>query len=215
MENHDLADRVAQLLAEPGPLGIVRAGDPVLRQKTASHDGQLGDDVLRQLIGGMRETMEKTHNAVGLAAPQVGLPLRLAVPATPEALTARLIESGQQPVSFTVLINPSYEAAGGPQTMSFEGCLSVSGWQAVVARPDRIRLTREDETGRRLWRCTRGSGQGSCSMRRTTSKGCSTPTAASCVPCPRRNRWRSGGARRDWRPLPSSWASRCRNQPLS
>ncbi|MEW2290410.1 peptide deformylase [Streptomyces sp. NPDC047841] len=150
MENRELADRVAQLLGEPGPLGIVQAGDPVLRQKTASYDGQLGDDVLRQLIGRMRETMEKTHNAVGLAAPQVGLPLRLAVLATPEALTARLVESGREPVPFTVLINPSYEPAGGPQTMSFEGCLSVSGWQAAVARPDRITLTREDETGRRL-----------------------------------------------------------------
>ncbi|MGW3458941.1 peptide deformylase [Streptomyces olivaceoviridis] len=146
----ELSDRVAQLLEEPGPLSIVEAGDPVLRQKTASYDGQLGDDVLQRLVGRMRETMEKTHNAVGLAAPQVGLPLRLAVLATPEALTARLIESGQQPVPFTVLINPSYEAAGGPRAMSFEGCLSVPGWQAMVARPDRIRLTREDETGRRL-----------------------------------------------------------------
>ncbi|MFG2356914.1 peptide deformylase [Streptomyces sp. NPDC048521] len=150
MANRELVDRVAQLLEKPGPLSIVQAGDPVLRQKTASYDGQLGDDVLQHLVGRMRETMEKTHNAVGLAAPQVGLPLRLAVLATPEALTARLIESGQQPVPFTVLINSSYEAAGGPQTVSFEGCLSVSGWQAVVARPDRIRLTREDETGQRL-----------------------------------------------------------------
>ncbi|GHA34512.1 MULTISPECIES: peptide deformylase [Streptomyces] len=150
MENRELSDRVAQLLEKPGPLSIVEAGDPVLRQKTASYDGQLGDDVLQRLVGRMRETMEKTRNAVGLAAPQVGLPLRLAVLATPEALTARLVESGQQPVPFTVLINPSYEAAGGPRTMSFEGCLSVPGWQAMVARPDRIRLTREDETGRRL-----------------------------------------------------------------
>ncbi|ALO99095.1 peptide deformylase [Streptomyces hygroscopicus subsp. limoneus] len=59
------------------------------RQKTASHDGQLGDDVLQRLVGRMRETMEKTHNAVGLAAPQVGLPLRLAEPATSDALTRR------------------------------------------------------------------------------------------------------------------------------
>jgi len=150
MGNSELADKAARLIENPGPLSIVQAGDPVLRQKTAHYDGQLDDDVLQRLIARMRETMEQTHNAVGLAAPQVGLPLRLAVLATPEKISARLIESGQQPVPFTVLVNPSYTAAGRGRAANFEGCLSVSGWQAAVNRPERINVTREDETGRRL-----------------------------------------------------------------
>ncbi|GGJ39620.1 peptide deformylase [Streptomyces brasiliensis] len=150
MGSTELTDKAAQLLEKPGPLSIIQAGDPVLRQKTDSYDGQLDDDMLQRLIARMRETMEQTHGAVGLAAPQVGLPLRLAVLATPAEFSARLIERGQQPVPFTVLVNPSYKAVGRPRTASFEGCLSVAGWQAVVARPDRIRLDREDETGQRL-----------------------------------------------------------------
>lgn len=150
MGSNELTDRVAQLIEKPGPLTIVQAGDPVLRQQTASYDGQLDGDMLQQLIARMRETMEQIHGAVGLAAPQVGLPLRLAVLATPAGLSQRLIERSQQPVPFTVLINPSHVGLGRARAASFEGCLSVSGWQAVVARPNRIRLARQDETGREL-----------------------------------------------------------------
>ncbi|MFF4836349.1 peptide deformylase [Streptomyces sp. NPDC001315] len=150
MVSSELADKVAQLIEKPMPLSIVQAGDPVLRQKTAYYDGQLDDETLQRLIVRMRETMEQTHGAVGLAAPQVGLPLRLAVLATPAEFADRLIERGQQPVPFTVLVNPSYAAVGSQRAASFEGCLSVDGWQAVVTRPDQIKLTREDETGQRL-----------------------------------------------------------------
>lgn len=158
MGSNELTEKVAQLLEKPGPLSIVQAGDPVLRRKIASYDGQLDDDTLQRLIARMRETMSKIHGAVGLAAPQVGLPLRLAVLETPAEISARLIERGQQPVPFTVLVNPSYKAMGRSRTASFEGCLSVAGWQAVVARPDRIRLTREDETGRQLVEAYDGLG---------------------------------------------------------
>ncbi|PWI15282.1 peptide deformylase [Streptomyces sp. Act143] len=148
MESSELTEKVTQLLEKPGPLTIVQAGDPVLRQKTPAYDGQLDDDLLQRLIARMRETMGEISGAVGLAAPQVGLPIRLAVLETPEAFSARLIELGQQPVPFTVLVNPSYEAVGRLRTAAFEGCLSVTDWQAVVARPDRISVTREDERGR-------------------------------------------------------------------
>lgn len=150
MEHKELADKVARLLDTPGIFGIVSAGDPVLRQKTEPYEGQLDDALLRRLVARMRETMEKTDSAVGLAAPQVGIPLRLAVMATPEGLSDRLTRSGQQPVPFTVLINPSYKAAGRQLVAAYEGCLSVPPWQAVVARSARIDVTREDENGRRI-----------------------------------------------------------------
>lgn len=150
MEHKELTDRVVHLLDAPGALSIVNAGDPVLRQKSEHYEGQLDDALLQRLVVRMRETMQQIDSAVGLAAPQVGIPLRLAVMATPEALSARLAKSGQQPVPFTVLINPSYEAVGRQVVAAYEGCLSVPPWQAVVARPDRIKLTREDETGRRI-----------------------------------------------------------------
>ncbi|MFF4795235.1 peptide deformylase [Streptomyces sp. NPDC001276] len=70
--------------------------------------------------------------------------------ATPAEFADRLTERGQQPVPFTVLVNSSYEAAGEQRAGSFEGCLSVDGWQAVVTRPEKIKLTREDDRGQRL-----------------------------------------------------------------
>ncbi|MFI6488855.1 peptide deformylase [Streptomyces sp. NPDC050564] len=100
----------------------------------------------QRLIVRMRETMEQISDAAGLAAPQVGIPLRLAVLATPAELSALLIERGQQPVPLTVLVNASYRAVGRQRTPGFEGCLSVAGRQAVVTRSDRIRLTRENGT---------------------------------------------------------------------
>ncbi|MEU8782905.1 peptide deformylase [Streptomyces sp. NPDC048637] len=143
-------DVVDEVLDGPRPLPIVSAGDPVLRRKASALEGQLDDDRLQRLVQAMRVTMHEITGAVGLAAPQVGIPLRLAVLETPPELATRLAERGEQPVPFTVLINASYKPVGTRRTAFFEGCLSVPGWQAVVARTDRIALTCEDEAGRRI-----------------------------------------------------------------
>ncbi|MFI5611072.1 peptide deformylase [Amycolatopsis sp. NPDC051903] len=145
-----LADQVDALLAQPLPWPIVQAGDPVLRTPAAPYEGELSAAALAGLIEGMKETMHAAPG-VGLAAPQVGLPVRLAVvedraherQVPPEALEARGIAA----LPFRVLVNPRYTALGEERAAFFEGCLSVSGWQAVVARPLRVRLQALDETG--------------------------------------------------------------------
>src|SRR5579875_1537209 len=146
-----VSDLVAELLAGDQPLPIVTAGDPVLRRPAAPYDGQLDADLLGRLVAAMRATM---HDApgVGLAAPQVGIPLRLAViedPAT--GLSAESAQARDRtPLPFRVLVNPRYEPVGEQLAAFYEGCLSVPGWQAVVSRPLRIRLRGQDETGREL-----------------------------------------------------------------
>lgn len=120
---------------------IVAAGDPVLRRPAQDFEGQLDDDTLGRLIATMRRVMHEAPG-VGLAAPQIGIPLRIAVledqgvqdPAVAEARS-------RTPLPFTVLINPSYEAAGDTVAAFYEGCLSVPGYQAVVERPHRITAT--------------------------------------------------------------------------
>lgn len=145
-----LVDLVEQLLSTDGPLPIVAAGDPVLRRGTERYDGQLGPALLARLIEAMRLTMH-TAPGVGLAAPQVGLPLRIAVLEDPAPVTEEVrLARGRVPQPFRVLVNPSYEPLGAERAAFFEGCLSVPGWQAVVARPARVRLTGEDEHGRSL-----------------------------------------------------------------
>lgn len=143
-----LAEQVEQLLATEGPLPIVAAGDPVLRRPTERFEGQLDPALLARFVDALRITMHAAPG-VGLAAPQVGVGLRIAVIEDPAPVPEEVrLTRGRVPQPFRVLVNPSYEAAGAGRAAFFEGCLSVPGYQAVVARPAEVRLTCEDERGR-------------------------------------------------------------------
>ncbi|MEU7057261.1 peptide deformylase [Streptomyces sp. NPDC046197] len=142
-----VAEQVEELLAPGGPLPIVAAGDLVLRRGTPPFDGQLEPALLARFVEALRSTMHAAPG-VGLAAPQVGVPLRIAVvedtaPVPQEVRQAR----GRVPQPFRVLVNPSYEPVGTARAAFFEGCLSVPGWQAVVARHATVRLRAHDEQG--------------------------------------------------------------------
>ena len=142
----ELRRQVGRMLRSgPRVLPIVQAGDPVLRRVAEPYDGQLSDELFAELVEAMRLTM---HDApgVGLAAPQIGLSVALAVAedaGEPEEEDPR--ERGELP--FTVLVNPRYEVVGEERVPFFEGCLSVEGYQAVVARPHRVRVSWTDERG--------------------------------------------------------------------
>ncbi|MFI6473517.1 peptide deformylase [Streptomyces sp. NPDC050516] len=148
MSSPALTDLVDQLLAGSGPLPIVAAGDPVLRRPAEPVDDRLDRKRLDRLIGAMRETMLAAPG-VGLAAPQVGLPLRLAVIEDAAEVSQEIRQvRGRVPQPFRVLINPSYEPVGPGRAAFFEGCLSVPGWGAVVARHANVRLRGLDQHGR-------------------------------------------------------------------
>ena len=143
-----LAERVEELLAAGGPLPIVAAGDPVLRRGTERFDGQLDPALLARFIEALRVTMHEAPG-VGLAAPQVGVELRIAVVEDPAPVPEEVrLARGRVPQPFRVLVNPTYEPVGTARAAFFEGCLSVPGWQAVVARHAQVRLRGEDEFGR-------------------------------------------------------------------
>ncbi|AIS01818.1 peptide deformylase [Streptomyces glaucescens] len=145
-----LAEQVEELLATDGPLPIVAAGDPVLRRPAELFDGQLGPALLARFVEALRRTMHAAPG-VGLAAPQVGVGLRIAVVEDPAPVPEEVRRArGRVPLPFRVLVNPAYEPVGAERAAFFEGCLSVPGWQAVVARPARVRLTGADEYGRAL-----------------------------------------------------------------
>jgi peptide deformylase len=146
-----LAEKAAEIVASEELPPIVQAGHPVLRSEAIAFDGQLDNALLRALIEVMRRTMHAAPG-VGLAAPQIGLPLRLAVLedmwATDEEV-ARIRERG--PLPFMAILNPAYVPVGEERTAFFEGCLSVRGYTAVVRRPARVeaRWTAPDGTPRR------------------------------------------------------------------
>jgi peptide deformylase len=132
-------------------LKIVQAGEPVLRAEARelSREELRGEEI-RRLIEWMRETMRDAPG-VGLAAPQVGLPLQLAVIEDGAELQRaiapeRLAERGRRPVAFHVIANPSIELDGDPAEF-FEGCLSVPGLTAIVPRALRARVRCLDHEG--------------------------------------------------------------------
>ncbi|WP_299169584.1 peptide deformylase [uncultured Arthrobacter sp.] len=126
---------------------IVQLGDPVLRNPAAPFDGQVDDAELAELLAVMRKAM---HDApgVGLAAPQLGIPLRLAViedvlPQPDEIAGVR----ERPPLPYLAVINPTYTPVGRETASFFEGCLSFSGWQAVVERHRTVQLEYQTPDG--------------------------------------------------------------------
>jgi peptide deformylase len=143
-----LRERVQQILAAGALPPIVQAGHPVLRQQAAAFDGQISNTELGQLILLMRNVMHEAPG-VGLAAPQIGLPLQLAVledqfDVDPESAAIR----HRRPLDFLAVLNPRYTPLGQETAAFFEGCLSLSGLQAVVVRHERVQLQFETPDGR-------------------------------------------------------------------
>ena len=140
-----IRERVAELLAGPVPLPVVQAGDPVLRSRAVPFRGQLTSRTLDRLVEAMRVTMLAAPG-VGLAAPQVGLGLAMAVIEDPGAVDLEVAVARERvPVPFRVLLNPRYEPLGDERVSFYEGCLSISGWQAVRPRWRAVRLNGIDE----------------------------------------------------------------------
>ncbi|MFI5116452.1 MAG: peptide deformylase [Terriglobales bacterium] len=133
-------------------LKIVSVGEAVLRQPARPLTAaEIRSAEIQQLIQHMRETVNDAPG-VGLAAPQVGLPLQLAVIEDKQeylaGLTAEQIaERERQPLAFHVIINPVLHLQPAGEVEFFEGCLSVPGFTAIVARSRRVRVLCQDETG--------------------------------------------------------------------
>ena len=145
--NARIHEMVQEILATGVLPPIVQAGHPVLRQQAAVFDGQLDSAELAALIALMREVM---HDApgVGLAAPQLGVPLQLAVLEDQYDVDAEISAvRGRSPLEFFAVINPSYRAVGTGSAAFYEGCLSLQGLQAVVSRHESVRLDFTDPSG--------------------------------------------------------------------
>jgi peptide deformylase len=114
---------------------IVRYGEEVLHQPTATVTA-ITPDIL-QLIDDMIQTMYAAPG-IGLAAPQVGVPLRIFVAD---------LSVGRNAGDLLTFINPEFVERDGMQ-LEEEGCLSVPGFQATVARPARAVVKGLDRAGK-------------------------------------------------------------------
>src|SRR5258708_1951244 len=131
---------------------IVQAGNPVLRQRARQLSvTEIRSREMQKLIETMRECMHEAPG-VGLAAPQLGLGLQLAVIEDreeyhKEVSEALLAERERRPVPFHAIINPILEEIGEERAEFFEGCLSVAGFSALVSRSRVVRVNCLDEWG--------------------------------------------------------------------
>ncbi|MFC0674093.1 peptide deformylase [Brachybacterium hainanense] len=137
------------------PLRIVQAGHPALRSPARDGYGRLPTALLLELIEAMTVTM-RAAPGVGLAAPQVGIPMRLFV------IEDRSAEDGAERdaeddllerdgVPLRAVLDPAYEALeedGRETVYAWEGCLSVEDWRSIVPRPRSIRFRGLEVDGR-------------------------------------------------------------------
>ncbi|MET3812190.1 peptide deformylase [Arthrobacter sp. UYEF3] len=135
-----IRETVDQVLGSEVLPPIVQAGHPVLRQQAVPFTGQLDDAELGRLIDVMRRVMYMAPG-VGLAAPQLGIPLQIAVledrfDVDPDVAAVR----GREALPFFAVLNPRYEPLGTSRKAFYEGCLSLNGLQAAVLRPESVRL---------------------------------------------------------------------------
>lgn len=136
----------------PTPQAIVQAGAPVLRAVAVEVEpGRVHSTEVQQLIRSMIAVM-RAAPGVGLAAPQIGVPLRVFVLEDREELAARMTaeerrERERTPFPVRVFLNPTLRPLGSEQKLFFEGCLSVKGFTALVPRSAEVELSGLDEHG--------------------------------------------------------------------
>ena len=132
---------------------IVHVGEPVLRLKARPLTAaEISSNSTRKLIERMRETMRDAPG-VGLAAPQIGVSLQIAVIEDlaeyhKDASREKLAERERKAVPFHVIINPKIRKMSPQKVEFYEGCLSLPGFSAIVPRARSVRVECLDEHGK-------------------------------------------------------------------
>ena len=120
-------------------LTLLQVGEPVLRERSRPlTPKEILSTPIQELIGSMHETLRDAPG-VGLAAPQVGFPIQLAIIEDlrqywTELSAADISARERAEVPFHVVINPKITFTSEPSVEFFEGCLSLSGFTALVPR---------------------------------------------------------------------------------
>lgn len=131
-------------------LKLLQVGEPVLRDRARPlSEEEIHSNYIQELIASMRETLRDAPG-VGLAAPQIGVPIQLAIiEDSPEYWTelsaSELAARERTATPFHVIANPRITFASEPSIEFFEGCLSLTGFTALVPRSREIKVECLDE----------------------------------------------------------------------
>ncbi|OMO54297.1 Formylmethionine deformylase [Corchorus capsularis] len=125
---------------------IVKAGDPVLHEPAKEvNPDEIGSERIQKIIDDMIRAM-RLAPGVGLAAPQIGVPLRIIVlEDTAEYISyapkEEIKAQDRRPFDLLVIVNPKLKKKSSRSALFFEGCLSVDGFRAVVERHLDVEVT--------------------------------------------------------------------------
>lgn len=141
---------------------IVRLGHPALRTPAKPVDvDRLADEGFQELIDDMIETM-RALSGVGIAAPQLGIPLQIFVyEVSPKAASRKQAREGEdeagaaedaaaREIPLHVVVNPMITAQPGELVYDWEGCLSIPDLRGLVPRHPAVRVRGLDRKGQRL-----------------------------------------------------------------
>ena len=116
---------------------VIRMGHPTLRQRARPlTEMDISSPELQRLVEDMIDTLHD-YGGIGLAAPQIGEPIRLAIVEIPDD-GSRYGETPSMPL--TIFINPVIEVLAPEVHGYWEGCLSVPGLRGFVERPQHVRI---------------------------------------------------------------------------
>lgn len=131
------------------PLDIIRMGHPTLRQKAKKVIDPTSLEI-HQVVADMMATIDKTEKetVVGLAAPQVNIPLRILLFRVPE----QKADGSQVMGPFTVVINPVIKPLSEEKVLGWEGCVSLPGLVGEVPRYKHIKYSYKTLEGKTITR---------------------------------------------------------------
>lgn len=118
-------------------LQIIRAPDEILRAESREVGNPKAPQI-QKLIENMRDTV-RVANGIGLAAPQIGKNIRLAV-----------VNLEHLDIPIFAIINPRITKVSKKMNSMEEGCLSIPGVFGIVERPERCEFTAIDQLGRKI-----------------------------------------------------------------
>ena len=133
-------------------LELLQVGEPILRQNARPLSAEeIVSAEIQQLISSMHDALQRAPG-VGLAAPQIGVAIQLAIiedlpEYSRDIADSELIARERKPIDFHVIVNPRITHAGETQVEFFEGCLSLAGFTALVSRSRQVIVDCLNERG--------------------------------------------------------------------